>query len=404
MYVINFDTKNDSLKGTVKGRFYIDKNSLAYISFKYESTARGLKKYNAENLGIHSIKFTNTADYVFYKGKWHYKYSVGNRLFYENKNLYHLETEYLTTEIHTDSVQPFSFKERLDYHDFFSEKAKLYQSDDYWKEYNVLKKDSFLENQLIQLYDTTQSKEILNRKTKYVKQNQLLNILSSFNFIYGISCYPIKTEQATYSVNYDNKINFTEELSPVLYNIALLMQLEYKINYRWVFNLAASGSFGDKFKTESYKTGISYNMLLCKKTKPLILRLSMNYSFNKFIRYFQDYYQNTTEFEFGGKTIDAEKLKFGIGNTMHNIVPQISLEYKLNRKMWLYTSAQYYIPFNTREKLFLEEASGSVFTRKNANINLNNNKLHLQYNQETSTQSHVGFNNYSFDLGILFKF
>jgi hypothetical protein len=403
VYVIDFDTKNDSLKGTLKGRFYIDKASLAYISFIYESTPRGLKKYNKENIGINAIKYNNKANYVFYNGKWHYKYSKSKRLFYENKKLYSIVTEYITTKIYTDTVKPFAFEERADYHDFFSEKAKHYYSDDYWQEYNILKKDSFIENSLIQLYDTCQSKKILTQKTEFVKQNQLIKLLSRFNFIYGITYFPIKTEQAIYKINYDNTINFTHELNKISYSIALLMQLEYKINYRWVFNFAMNGTFGDKFKTETYQTGMSYNVLLNKKTNPFILRLSMYYSYNKFIRYFPEY-QNNHEFEFGGKTINADILQFGIGNTTHNVMPQISIEHKIKGRSWLYLAFAYNFPFYQNEKLFLNEASGSIFSRKNTDINLNNNNLQVEYNGEPTTKSHVNFNNYLISLGVLIKF
>jgi hypothetical protein len=403
VYVIYFDTQNDSLKGTRKGKFYIDKATLAYLSFEYESTPRGLKKYNKKNIGINSTRYTNKAAYVFFKGKWHYKYSVAERYFYENKRYYLITSEYLTTGIYTDTVMPIPYTERINYLDLFLEKAKNYHSDEYWKEYNILKKDSFSETKLCELYDTTKSRAVLSQKTKYPKKNLFLNMLKRLSMLYGLNYYPINTERAIYSINYDNTIDFTETLDEISYNLGLLLGLNYKINYRLEYNITMNSSFGNTFKTENYETGISYNMLINKKTKPLILKIGLLYSYNKFIRYFSTYLNNT-EFEFDGKTIDAEKLKFGTGNTTHNIKAQISLEYKLQGRTWLYFGAAYYFPFKTNEKLFLQEESGSIFSRKNASIKLNNSKLHFNYNGENSIESHVVFNNYSLSLGLLFKF
>ncbi len=403
VYVINFDTKNDSLKGTRKGKFYIAKNSLAYIGFEYESTSRGLKSYNKENIGIKAVKYINKVRYDFYKNKWHYKYSRSKRLFYENKNLYEIVSEYISNQIFTDTVKAIPFKDRINYGDIFSEKAKNYVSDNYWQEYNILKKDSALKKQLIQLYDTTKSKEVLNRKTKYVKNNKLKKILSQFNFIYGASFYPFNTEQANYSINYNNLIEFSESLNKINYNIALLFQFNYQLNYRWEYTFAINSSFGNNLKTESYETGAAYNILLNKKTNPLILKLGLLYAYNKFIRYFSTY-QNSKEFEFGNKTIDANQLKFGIGNSSHNIKAMISLEYKLEKRTWLFFGGGYFFPVKQNEKLFLEEDSGNVFTRKNANIPLNSPLLKVGYNGKQTTKSYVDFNNYSINLGLLIKF
>ncbi|MEN8122806.1 MAG: carboxypeptidase-like regulatory domain-containing protein [Bacteroidota bacterium] len=412
VYIISFDTKNDSLSGTLEGRFYLDKASLAYIYLEYQLTPKGLKKFSS-NISIkRNVKMLKkTINYVKLRDKWHFKHSKSTEHFLKGNHIIWVkEDEYLTTKVQIDSVKPISLGDRLEYGDIFSEKAKDYYSDDYWEEYNVLKKDSLLDKQLKMLYDTTQSKKILTQKTKYKKKtgkkNSFLKTILNMSFGYGLSYYPVYADKGIYNINYHNSdeiISLNEELDAFRYSMNLLIQINYDLNYRWSLNFAITSSLTSKLNIETYDIGASYRILLNKRIKPLILNLSLLYSYNCFARNFSTY-ENNNKFDFGNKTIDAQKLLFAIGYNSGGIKPKVNLEYKFKRRIWLYISSSYYIPFFTKEKLFLKEKSGIVLTRKNANISLADELLNVTYDGIHTTKSHMNFHNYSISLGFILRF
>ena len=408
VYIISFDTKNDSLNGILEGRFYLDKASLAYIYLEYHLTPKGLKKHSSSISVNRNIKMLKkTINYAKLKDKWHFKHSKSTEHFLKGSNIIWIkDDEYLTTKIQIDNVKPIPLGERLEYGDIFSEKAKNYQTEDYWEEYNILKKDSLLDKQLKQLYDTIQLKKILNKKTKYHKKNNLIKIISKLGFGYGLFYVPVYAKKSVYNINCQNSnetIRLNEELEDFQYSINFLAQIHYNLNYRWALNLTIYNSLIKTQEINTYDIGASYRMLLNKRSKPLILNLFLFYSYNNFARNFS-IYENSSKFEFGNKTFDAEKLLFGIGYNTTGLKPKISLEYKFKRRIWLYVSGSYYLPFYTKEKLFLKEKSGFYLTRKNSSLSLTDESLDIIYNGIPTIKSHINFDNYSLGMGFILKF
>jgi hypothetical protein len=386
----------------------LDKTSLAYIYFESELTPKGLKEFSTDiTVGRTAKMLKKTISYVKLNDKWHFKHSKKTEYFTRGKsNTWIKDDEYLTTKIQVDSVHPIPLTERIEYGDIFSEKAKNYQSEDYWGEYNVLKKDSSLDKQLKLLYDTAQTKALLSQKTRYKKKGNLIKIISKLAIAYGISYYPVSSNEALFQVNYadNNKlISFEERTGPFDYNLGLYANVRYDLNHQWSMNLIVNNSISKKILTESYRIGPSYRILLNKKGKPVFLNLVLLFSYNTFAGNFSNY-NNTTDFEFAGKKIDADKLQFGIGYNTFDLTPQVSLEFKLKRRLYLQITSGYHIPLYSKEKLFLKEKSGFFLTRKKGDISLSDNSLNVTYNGEPTTKSHLTFDNYTISLGFMIKF
>lgn len=172
VYVISFDTKNDSLKGSAKGKVFIEKSSLAYIAFEIEDTERGISNYNKTHIGTPKvIKTEGSAEYIKFRDKWRLKHVVFKEVRDHKGEDLQVDGEYISTEIFTDLVNPIPLGEQINYSDSFSEKAKDFYSADYWEEYNVLERDSMLGKQIKLLYSTEQSKRLLTENTKFKKIN-----------------------------------------------------------------------------------------------------------------------------------------------------------------------------------------------------------------------------------------
>lgn len=410
VYVIRFDTKNDTLGGTSEGILYIEQSSLAYIACVYEITEREIQHFNNTYLTPYRLEgLKKTVNYIKYKDKWHIKYIKSeqkgkNKTF--NSKL-EMNLEYITTEIKTDSIKPIPFEERIEINDIFSIKANDYYSDDYWSEYNVLEQDTLLKKQIQPLYTTDQAKGLLTMKVKQPKVKTLFKIAQNISTIYGITYLSVNANGGEYSVLYsdNNKlINFTEYLNPIDYNLSFNMQINYSLNKRWAIEFGTYKSLESKMYISSFDMGFSYKLLLNKKSKPLFLVSSLLFSYNNYARNFSKSNNAFDEFSFDGKTIDAEKIQFGIGQKKIGLKPEISFQYSMRRRMWLTTSIGYFYNLKTTDRLYLQEKTGFFITRKEANINLTDDALKISFNGEETTKSHITFNNYFFGIGLMWKF
>ncbi len=406
VYIISFDTKNDSLNGSREGRFYLDKASLAYLFIEYQLTPQGLKSLSA-NISVRRnvLKLEKTINYFKVDDKWHFKHSKSTEHFKKGSNITWVkEDEYLTTKIQTDSVNPTPLNERLEYGDVFSEKAKSYQTEDYWEEYNVLNKDSLLDKQLKLLYDTAQSKKLLTQKVKRKKnsKSRLISILSRLGMSYGVSYVALNAPKGEYSINYNNLFNIAQEFDNDDYIISYSTFISYSLNHRWSICFSSQEAFSKKVLLNSYNFGPSYRFLLAKKGKPISLYISTYASYNKFGRTFSTI-DNETNFDFAGKKISANRLQASIGYETFGLKPGISIEYPLKRRLFLRLSGNYYLPLHTKEKLFLKEKAGFFLTRKKAGLPLSDDGIEVAFNGEPTNKSHFSVSNYSFGIGLIMR-
>ncbi len=407
VYIVNINTKDDSLNGGQKGKIYIEKSTLAYVACEIVATERGISNFNKFRTGLPNlIKYEYSTEYVSFKGKWHIKHVAERAGFTKDNENTSVDGEYISTEISTDLIKPMPLKERINYNDFFSEKAKEFYSEDYWSEYNVLEKDSLLSNQIKLLYSPVQSKNLLTERTNFKRNKSLFKVISKFDLRYGVSILAAKGNEGNYSISYQssgNSLNLSEKMKSFNYEPTINVQLNFHQNNEVAFNFDVSRSFKKDIGIKSYGFGASYSILLNKWTKPLILDLSLGYSFTQLSRNFSNY-RNSTSFSMGNKTIDAESLSFGIGFNTNGILPQIGLKYQLKNKFWLFVSTGYYLPVFTSQKLYISEKSGFFMTRKNSSINLSDNSLQLKYDGAPTIKSHVDFGNYNAKIGIIINF
>ena len=409
VYVINFDTQNDTLKGTMEGTLYIEQTSLAYVACVYSYTKRGVDNCNFLKLSPYKvISYNSSVNFIKYKDVWHIKYITSEQIGINttHKTNLILNSEYIATEIKTDSVKPIPFEKRLEFTDNFSQKAASYYSDDYWSEYNVLDKDTILNNQIKPLYSTEQSKGLLTMKVNLPKENPLFQILRNISAVNGIGYSSVRTGSDQFIVSYINQnklIKFAGALDPVNYLLYFNTQISYSLSKRWGVDLTYSKSLGNNAFISSKDIGVSYKFLMNRKTRPLILKTSISYSYSDFARSFQISDNKHGAFSFGGKTIDADKIQFSIGQRRSGIKPKICLQYKVSKFLWLNASAGYVYDLNTSDRLYVNEKSGFFLTRKLASLDLSDHSLDVSNNGAITTKSDFKVGGYSYDIGLMLK-
>lgn len=406
VYMVAFSSKKNTIDDYLSGVMYIDKTSLAYIAFDIKNATEISKKQN-----IHKPKqideYITNVKYVKYKDKWHLKSAIRQRsMFFKAKKIC-INVIYVTTNIETDSVKHIPLNDRIAYTDIFSEKTKEYYDEDYWDEYNVLVKDSILKKQMNTLFDTINSKKILKkesiyktRKAKQKKLNKILYCLSKMRMKMGVTYASVHSKGGQYSLAFKN-INLKENLKSFEYIPCINLQMSYSLNNTWSLDFATSNSISNKLSMDMIDIGASCNFLLNKYRKPILLELSCAYSFQNYYQKFSTY-ENNNKFKMGGKTIDANEIKFGIGNSSNGLKPKIGLKAQLYTKLWLNLSVDYLLPLYSEDRLYVAEESGFFLFRKTANTNLSNKEVNMHYNDVKTMSSPNKFDNYSISLGLIY--
>lgn len=413
VYVISFDTKNDSLKGNYSGTLYIDKKSLAYIQVDYMPTKRGIKKINKKASSHPFMKRQSSNCKVIYtkfNDNWHIKYVFFNIYIINSKynsNLFYTK-EYLTTKIQTDSVKPIPYSEQISFTDIFLDKSTEYDKS-FWKDYNVIEQDSVNKQKINLYYSNNESKKLLKTKqeVKPTTRDKILKIASKINFSYGISYIPLNSNGGNYNFTYFNNTN--NEIFTISKNIDPFEQvyfLENEIQYKITKNLGLDFNFLTSLNKNSHidgcDFGITYRTPIKQRGKPIFINASLVFSNNGFYKKLDDINNDYGDFKINNKKINADKLTVFIGDNYLGLKPKVTISRRIGRFIELTFNAAYLLDFNHKEQIVVEEKSGFFLTRKTAKKDIENSNINLLIDNNQTYNNQIYFDKYYFGMGLLF--
>jgi len=395
VYIISFDTNNDSLKGRYKGSFFVDKQSLAYIAFNYSSTQRGINKYNrsfSSSPFSKGIEKDNYVRYTRHQGKWHLRYckAFGKSFNTKFKSNLNYKYEFLTTKVITDSVKPISYNDRLSYYEIFMDKATPYEESN-WKDFNIIKTHPDL------LYTNHQADQIYKieidspRKCRY--NNKFYSFIKKFNFSYGIKLNKNILSEGYYQMEFDNN-TLTQNLKNKQYILGLESSVNYKFNKKYAAKFSVVVPLNKSLKMESLGLGLSYIKNVKPKGKPLFLKMDLSgyWNFNGL-----QFNKKLKNIEYNNEQISNSKLATTIGKNSFGIRPQCGLSYHATKFIEIFVSASYDIELSGNYKIrFLDEDKLFDKTyRKNLDKNrvfVNNSSLQLDAFNKAPFTFGFGFN------------
>lgn len=389
VYEISFDTNNDTLKGLYKGKYYIDKESLAYISADYERTPKGIQKHNATKFTPYkAIEAKYLVQYHFFNNKWHLKYCKGYGKSFNttyNTNLKY-GNEFLTTNITTDSVEAISYEKQLRYYDIFLDEATPYDSTN-WKDFNVIKTNDNL------LVSIDQAKNIFQQKVVVCKENKIISFAKRLDFNYGISLFQNKIPSGEFQVIFDNN-TLSQNILNKNYLLALEANISYLFNKNLSFKYFVIGSLDKTFDLESYGLGLGYTKNIKPKGKPLFFKADL-YGYKD--SYGIIFNQSLNNIEYSNKQIANSKLVTQIVRESWGIKPNISLSYQMTRLLGVYLSCSY--SFNLAENYILKFKEESGLFKKtykkdiiDGTVNYNGNSMDLNIIDMNPFIIGIGFN------------
>ena len=373
VYEISFDTKKDTLKGWYEGKFYLDKENLAYVMAQYKYTQRGINKKNVLDLSSFKyVEYKNFVTYFYLNNSWHLKYCKSNVKGFNTKNNNNLKIalEFLTTNILVDSVKPIPYEKQMTYHDIFLDKATPYEETN-WQDFNIIKTNNDL------LFSIEQAKDVYNKKGNN-NENKDLPFLKHLDYNYGLIFVQNNIPMGIYEVSFDNS-TVSQKIGDKNFLIGFELSFGYKLNKNFNIRYTKSKCFDEIIDFKSDGFGIEYLKNIKTKGKPLFLKLSLSgykgsYGIN--------FNQSLSNIEYNNEQISTSKLTTQILKESWGIKPNVSLSYHMTNLMEVFLSCSYGFDLVENYMLKFEEGSGLFKKTYKENIisgtiNYNGNQLVL---------------------------
>ena len=405
VYVVDFEEKEGAKEQNYKGRFYIEKASLAYIHFDVEATEKKMKALNKTNLGRYNTSSSRTAvSYSKHNGKWHLSNIQSFRKAYGtpfDKYVYS-SSEFITTKIFTDSVKPIPLTEQIQYFSSFVEKAQERVDENYWEGYNIISYDSVLKKQIALRYEN--ANKLSETKAKSTTKQKVFKALSDLGIEYNLVSFPLTSVDNVFasSIDVDNSVlSFNNSSAPIKAAVGLNMMYFYNLNNRWELSYASSSGNSNKLIAEMHDVGGSCNLIINKKRKPINFKMSLFYTQAFFANNFV--VQNSETFSIDGKKFDSKKIHIGIGSKVQGIKPQLGVYLNSHRKFILKISCGYLYTINKNDMLFIREKSLIQLNPKQKNIPLNEDSVKLEINGVSTQNSNLQIGNLFATIGFSLK-
>jgi hypothetical protein len=157
-YVIDFDQRETVDFPLYKGKLYLDVSNLAIIGMAFEISPRMIervsdylirKKPVGMSVDVESGNYL--VNYRKINGLWYLNH-VRTELVFRVKwkkelfrSTYTTMSELAVTEIISENVEKFKFRETAKYTDIFVEQVSDFQDPDFWGDYNIIKPDESIE-------------------------------------------------------------------------------------------------------------------------------------------------------------------------------------------------------------------------------------------------------------------
>jgi hypothetical protein len=164
LYKISFESKETGGNKKLRGFFYIEAKSFAYVYFEFEITGNWIQVSPEVQYSYASRKIL----YQEINNKWTLKSIIGLQHAYNlnTKKNFLMKTEYVTNSVADSSVKPIPFDNQVQFGDIFTHLAPNYE-ESYWNDYNIIKKDSSEVNSLVNQLNFESSKDFLESKFEY---------------------------------------------------------------------------------------------------------------------------------------------------------------------------------------------------------------------------------------------
>jgi CarboxypepD_reg-like domain len=393
--------------GLFQGTLFLDVNSGIFISAKYKLTKAGLKHYeNSFGLFTRYLNREYLVNYMQVGNKWMVQNIwqqgslVGNRL----KDTVVYATEFVTTEVDTLNTSPFQYSERLQYGDFFVDKADNLDPD-FWKGFTILRENSFIQrlqdkelNKKSIVIDYTTNTNAPNVRPKS-KQRQIRDAISKFSFDIAVtSLFP------NYSISNVDLVgngfsisSSTNQPSPMVFG--LHYSLNMSLQKRMSVELGFTSSFG-KLGFDNVSLAMAYRWQTTIRTRPLKFIGGLGFSHNSLYLPIGVVEGPLTV---GGKGLSG-KLDVNLQRQFLAFQPSIKIALELNRRWDFFIVVNYLFDLGIDHKILFEEQDGFFLAKKKASLKTNDPSIDFRVNSDRTEIVPLSICSLFMNTGVTFKY
>jgi hypothetical protein len=157
-YVIEFDQRESVDFPLYKGKLYLDVSNLAIVGIEFEISPRMIERvsdYLIRKKPVGMSVDVESGNYLInyrkIEGLWYLNY-VRTELVFRVKwkkelfrSIYTTMSELAVTDIISENVEKFKFRETAKYTDIFVEQVSDFEDPDFWGDYNIIKPDESIQ-------------------------------------------------------------------------------------------------------------------------------------------------------------------------------------------------------------------------------------------------------------------
>ncbi|MBN1925768.1 MAG: carboxypeptidase-like regulatory domain-containing protein [Prolixibacteraceae bacterium] len=408
VYCISFSPKEESKKG-ITGKFYIDKETLAYLKFEYNSNDVSIAK-NEKGNPINGIVFLGnlkTINYGEIDGRYYLKSAFTKQAIHNKKTGYFLDisSEYIQTKITAVRAEPIPYEEQASLSTVISEKAEEYEISN-WKDYTILENES-VQTAFVNMQQADSLLKQVNKPTKQQVLGKFLKIIFRIEFETNLTAYPFSTVQGNYLLQHNlpdsRQLKFATDYEKDLNSLHLEFAIKYKLTKNLKLLYLESDGLLSSEKSKFYFGGLEYEIPLKTYGKKIFCSASAGYGFLKFMQSMGTI-ENPEAFNFEGKNFDSKEIEAFRGIELNGPRLGADLSFQISNFLYLKIYGGWQFNLNQTEKIRIEEKDDFFMSGKSAENGLISEGTNLYFNGEKILSSQLKFENYFFGIGLKFSY
>ena len=380
--------KKVELKGRLKGKMYIDKESFAFIRAEFEITKHGLKKWN---------------DYPLYSGRWKAnKYTVNYRQLgekwyfsdayreghYGSGGLYNNEIK--ITEINTKPSGTLPYQERMQKHSEFAMNTGQYD-EGFWKNYNTTPLSEALVESVRQMENSKKAAEVfdpvylasLQAKRDSIRlAERTMTIVGEdgetktiiepiepgavvtessykkFRTHFGLGTHLLTTNAQNFGLFYKDGdgaeiLSLTDDISKRDFEVIGAFGFDIHLHKNFFIRTGTSFDFINSiYKEVSLGLGTQLNL---SKGRPFTIRAIAEVDRWHYARKVGQAENSYGKFEVNKKNFKAKKINLYYGSRTYNLKFSAELALELFHNTEVFIRGTYYMPFSSRQDVWFFE-------------------------------------------------
>ncbi|HEX2548909.1 MAG TPA: hypothetical protein VHM20_03710, partial [Gammaproteobacteria bacterium] len=411
VYEVSFDPLKN---GSYKGRFWLDKKTLAYLQGEYELSQYGINQWRLQHIFQNTTNEKRSYKVKYFRQgtQWVIQLANTDASFEFKSSPVHYTAEFVATKYNAVDSNPISESNAITYSQVYTMQEEKF-SDKYWSKPETVARERSLEETLAFLYkkDTIKliepastatippaAESMIVRKTK--KQSTFsTKLVTHLSTGFSIGVAPIYLKQGTYFTAFDNKFGVGRKISNAQYITTLTTEFGYHLTRGIFLTMNITNNVATRNKFELITIGGEWRKRIAGWKKPFSVTLGLSF------------YKATLEnvigetlpsgsFKVKNHLIDSKKINVGIGEKRNGMISSLGLVYKFKPRFSWFAYAETSVLSSQKNLLFIKETSGSLFKRSSVKTNSSDNNVVIMHDEAPTTDTGIHLQN----MRLMFAF